>query len=180
VAKVAVVDHHEVAKHVPANKRDDGRLLRSEVGSDHEVEVDRGQSRTWEAETRRVLSLRLDAAHPSHVDDSDGRNFELGDHRLIDSTHACAGVDEAQACNRGRNRRLPLPAELLREHRVDSDRHRKHGPGALKAIGARLASGVQDHHVVNRHRLGMGAEETEGENRNVGHRLLLKDLLDEE
>src|SRR5437867_2014779 len=95
LAKVAIVDHHEVAQHVAADQRDDRRLLTSQVRADHKVEVDRGQAGSGEAEARRVLRLLLNAAGCSDVDGADRRNAELTHDGRINGAHARARVEGA-------------------------------------------------------------------------------------
>ena len=118
LAKVAIVDHDEVAQHVAADQRDDRRLLTSQVRADHKVEVDRGQAGSGEAEARRVLRLLLNAAGCSDVDGADRRNAELTHDGRLNGAHARARVDQAHTPNRGRWRGS-LSTELMREDRMD-------------------------------------------------------------
>src|SRR5438093_765525 len=179
LAKVAIVDHHEVAQHVAADQRDDRRLLTSQVRADHKVEVDRGQAGSGEAEARRVLRLLLNAAGCSDVDGADRRNAELTHDGRINGAHARARVDQAHTPNRGRWRGS-LSTELMREDRMDSDGDGKQRSSRLEPVRTRLARRVQDDHVVDRHRLRTRAEQAERQDRDVRHGVHLQHLLDEE
>src|SRR5437667_160003 len=164
LAKVAIVDHDEVAQHVAADQRDDRRLLTSQVRADHKVEVDRGQAGSGEAEARRVLRLLLNAAGCSDVDGADRRNAELTHDGRINGAHARARVDQAHTPNRGRWRGS-LSTELMREDRMDSDGDGKQRSSRLEPVRTRLARRVQDDHVVDRHRLRTRAEPAERQGR---------------